>query len=103
MTKRDLVVPISGIGTEGQIEYAHRAYLYWTPNNLVSWTAEYQLEKFERETPVSNEPAKLTTHKLPFSLKLHHPNGWLGALTMTYYDQDVIQQTAQLEKITSGL
>ena len=98
LTKRNLVVPISGIGTEGQTEYAHRAYLYWTLNNIVSLTAEYQFEEFEREKPVSNEPAKLTTHKLPFNLNLHYPNGWSGGLTTTYFDQEVIQQSAQLEK-----
>ena len=90
-------VPIasgSNVRFEGQDELLYRAYLYWTPHKIISISAEYQFEDFDREiTPLSVlvEPRKLTTHSLPLSLNLYHPNGWTGGLTATYYDQNLIQ------------
>jgi len=97
LTKRELVVPINSSGSvryEGQTEDAHRAYIYWTPYNTLSVTAEFQYDELDREISAStslNEPRTLTTYKLPLSVKLHYPNGWSGSLTSTFYDQDVIQ------------
>ncbi|WP_126454698.1 FecR domain-containing protein [Sulfuriflexus mobilis] len=97
LTKRDLDVPLttgSNVRDEDQTEYAHRAYLYWTPHKFVSLAAEYEFEDFEREITVASdigEPRELTTHRLPMSVNLHYPNGWSGGLTATYYDQELIQ------------
>ncbi len=97
LTKRELVVPIASASTvryEGQDEYAHRAYIYWTPLDTLSVSAELQYDDLDREISAStslNEPRALTTYKLPLSIKLYYPNGWSGSLTSTYYAQDVIQ------------
>ena len=98
LTKRDLVVPVLGIGLEDQTEYMHRAYLYWILNNVASLTAEFQYGEFSRETLPISEPQKLTTRKLPLSLKLHFPSGWSSSLTTTFYEQDILTSTHDNDK-----
>lgn len=99
LTKRDLEVPYldtSGINKvlENQTEYSHRVYVYRTLNNTTTISAEYQYEEFDREIDnIENQPKKLVTHKLPLSLKVNYPSGWIGSLTTSYYDQDIIQPT----------
>jgi len=66
-----------------------RAYLYWTPHPQLSASAEYQYEKFDRDTAFTGEllATKLRTHKFPLGINYFHPNGFIGKLSATYIDQ----------------
>ena len=98
LLKRELDIPIASGSSisryEGQDEYLHRAYIYWMLNDVFSISTEFQYEEFSKDITASvstSEPSKLTTRKLPISFKFYYPNNWLGSLTTTYYNQDVIQ------------
>ena len=69
-------------------EYFSRAYLFWTPHPWVALSAEYQYERFTRETVVAFPFRDVTTHRVPLGLRLFHPSGLSLALKGTYINQD---------------
>ena len=79
-------------GTEKQDEQFHRAYLYWAFANVLSFSAEYQFERFDRElTALSdpNEPVRISTHRLPLGVNYYRSNGFFTKIKATYTDQEV--------------
>jgi Flp pilus assembly protein TadD len=64
-----------------------RVYLYWTPHNWLSLSAEYQYERFYRkEFPIAFE--NLKTHRFPLGINFYHPSGFSAKLKATYFDQE---------------
>ncbi|OEU51777.1 MAG: hypothetical protein BA861_01325 [Desulfobacterales bacterium S3730MH5] len=66
-----------------------RAYLYWTPQDWFSISAEYRWERFERDLECTGEEHIhiLETHKVPLSASLYCPLGFTTKLKATYVDQ----------------
>jgi hypothetical protein len=69
-------------------EYLSRVYLFWTPHPWVALSAEYQYERFTRESVVAVPFTDVTTHRVPLGLRLFHPSGLSLALKGTYFDQE---------------
>ena len=99
-TTRDLDVAFSiGIGTnveflrQGTDEDLIRTYLYWTPHDWLSMSAEYQYEWIKKEQPFLlglEMFDKLRTHRVPLGINFFHPSGFTARLKGTYVEQDGI-------------
>ena len=95
-TYRNLSFPYSLTDFEGDIdlrdakweENIFRAYLFWTPHNLFSLTAEYLYEDFDRDPDASFGAEDVETHYVPLGINFFHPSGFSAGLTGTYVDQD---------------
>ncbi len=93
LSKRDLDTPFTGPTFEVEEaewqEYLGRAYLYWTPFNWLSASAEYQWERFERDLESTGEELihVLNTHKLPLGVNVYCPFGITTKLKATYVNQ----------------
>lgn len=94
---RDLTVPVYAQPvfpgpfeiTEGDSEeQLARAYVYWTPRAMISLSAEYLYEKFERDDEVNFGIKEVKTHRFPLGINFFHPNGLSLGFKATYYDQD---------------
>ena len=91
---RDLKVPLA-IATESgatEIEDANwnekrsRAYLFWTPHEWFSLTAEWLWERFDTEK-VNFGAKDVETNYLPLGGNFFHPSGLYAALKGTYVNQ----------------
>ena len=65
-----------------------RSYLFWTPCNFASLTAEYQLEDLDRDEQGAPGAREAQTHSVPLGINLFHSTGLSASLKGTYYDQD---------------
>ncbi|MHC4105713.1 MAG: TonB-dependent receptor, partial [Planctomycetota bacterium] len=90
---RDLDVPLLS-DPEAEAPYFNedeqfgRAYLYWTPHNMLALSAEYQYERFDRkENPVPRGIVDVTTHRVPLGFNFSHPSGITFGFKSTYYNQ----------------
>jgi outer membrane receptor for ferrienterochelin and colicin len=54
----------------------------------VALSAEYQYERFTRETAVAFPFRDVTTHRVPLGLRIFHPSGLSLALKGTYFNQE---------------
>jgi tetratricopeptide (TPR) repeat protein len=101
---RDIVASQSNLDT-GEIEDCDwdesllRAYLYWTPNNLVALSGEYLLEEFYREDgfPGEENISELKTHRFPLGVSFFHPGGLATLFKWTYVEQEGIFGTNPLD------
>ena len=94
---RDLTVPVYTqpvfpgpfeIIEGGSEENLARAYIYWAPYKMISLSAEYLFEKFERDDEVNFGIKEVKTHRFPLGFNFFHPSGLNFGLKATYYDQD---------------
>ena len=91
---RDLEVPYWDAPTASwqQVDWDEdlgRIYIFFTPSNWVSLTAEYQHESLERDQQFTFDGVKeLTTHRVPLGINFFHPSGLSASLKGTYYNQD---------------
>jgi tetratricopeptide (TPR) repeat protein len=65
-----------------------RGYLFWTPHPRLALSAEYQYERFERDSKFVAGIEDVETHKVPFGLGYFHPCGMFFRVKETYIDQD---------------
>ena len=93
LSKRDLDVPF--VTTAFRViradweERLGRAYFYWTPHKCLAASAEYQYERFERETEFGREYIRmLKTHRLPLGINFFHPLGFIARMRFTYVNQE---------------
>jgi tetratricopeptide (TPR) repeat protein len=72
-------------------EWTHRAYIYWTPADRWSLSAEVAYDKFEgdEDTLINNTPLEVRTNSLPLRAQYFHPNGFFIGVGVTYVDQEV--------------
>lgn len=70
-------------------EQLSRGYLYWTPLYWLSLGVEYQYERFTNEEDFFNLGAKTEnqTHRVPLSLNVFLPWGFISRWQATYVDQ----------------
>jgi len=73
-------------------EWMNRVYVYWTPLNRLSLSAEYLYERFERDISEGfigvEEFERLSTHRIPLGVRYFHPCGFSASLQATYVNQD---------------
>jgi tetratricopeptide (TPR) repeat protein len=70
-------------------EEVGRAYIYWTPNNQLALSTEYQYERFKNPKEFMIEDiAELKTHKIIFGINYFHPSGFYAKLRPAYISQD---------------
>jgi tetratricopeptide (TPR) repeat protein/opacity protein-like surface antigen len=91
-SQRDLEVPYRVANYE-EVDWEERfgrAYLYWTPHDRLAASAEYQYERFSRDSEFTGETlaTRIRTNKLPLSINYFHPKGYIAGLTTTYIDQE---------------
>jgi len=69
-------------------EAFRRAYIYWTPIDMLAISAEYKYEDFDRNKGGGpDDPDRLRTHLVPLKIKLFHPNGLFASFGATYVHQ----------------
>jgi hypothetical protein len=73
--------------TDGDERLA-RAYLFAAPHPWLSFGAEYQYEKLERDPELFAQYSTVRTHRLPLSARFFHPSGISAFLGVTYFDQE---------------
>ena len=64
-----------------------RAYLFWTPHDWVSLTAEYQYERFNRGETLNFGIRNVETQRMPLGLNVFHPSGLSWSIRPTYIHQ----------------
>jgi tetratricopeptide (TPR) repeat protein/opacity protein-like surface antigen len=69
-------------------ESVARAYLFWTPHNWLSLTAEYMYEDFDRDGDFGDGARNFETHYIPLGINFFHPIGISASLKTTFVDQD---------------
>jgi len=94
LSKRDLKTPFRGpptleVDEANWEEKMSRAYLYWTPLNCLSLSAEYEWEKFDRELKFTGPELihDLETHLVPLGVNIFWPFGLIFRSTFTYVNQ----------------
>jgi len=94
LSKRDLKTPFRGpptleVDEANWEEKMSRAYLYWTPLNCLSLSAEYEWEKFDRELKFTGPELihNLETHRVPLGMNIFWPFGLIFRSTFTYVNQ----------------
>jgi len=91
-TYRDLNVPWVDF-TNNNLENANwdekifRAYLFWTPHEWLSLSAEYLWERLERDEDFGDGVETAETDYVPLGINFFHPSGLSASLTGTYVDQ----------------
>ncbi|MGQ0456330.1 MAG: TonB-dependent receptor domain-containing protein [Hyphomicrobium sp.] len=101
-TWRDIDVPVltgalggPATASESRREALHRAYLFWTPTDDLSVSAQFVYDRFEADpgllTSFSNTPLLLETLSIPLGIRYFAPNGFFAGLTVTYVDQHVVR------------
>ncbi len=97
-SRRELTVPFTSFElgpdaivtveqTDGD-ERLGRAYLFAAPHPWVTFGAEYQYEKFERDPELFFPYSTLRTHRVPLSARFFHPSGISAFVGVTYFDQE---------------
>jgi len=92
ITKRHVnypLVDLSGTSAEvirstGEIKRG-RAYLYWTPSNWMTTSAEYFHDYSNNVEPYAS---RVETNRIPLGLNIYHPLGYFSKLQATYLYQD---------------
>jgi len=90
---RDLNVPFVDLnnGTlknSNWEEYLARAYLFWTPHEWVSFSAEYKYENLDRDEDGGSGATDSESHFFPLGINFFHPTGLSASLKGTYVNQD---------------
>jgi tetratricopeptide (TPR) repeat protein len=93
-TYRDLDVPYTAVTPTGtSLENANwdektfRAYLFWTPHEWLSLSADYEWERLERDEDFNLNARTVETNFLPLGINFFHPSGLSAGLTGTYVKQ----------------
>jgi tetratricopeptide (TPR) repeat protein len=89
---RELEVPFQDFftGVVKRVEWDEnlgRTYLFWTPRDWLSLSAEYLYEKFERDKEFAFNVLEVNTHRVPVGANFFHPSGLSASTKATYFDQ----------------
>jgi tetratricopeptide (TPR) repeat protein len=97
ISRRDLNIPFRSLtlDNDGNVvrdtvergdgrEYMARSYLFFTPHPWMAASAEYQVERFKRESDVAFSFKNITTHRVPLALRFFHPSGLSLFFRTTY-------------------
>ncbi len=94
-TEKDLDVPIlfsfppalPQLNIFSWEEKQARAYLFWTPHQWVSLSAEWIWERLDRESLLNLNVRALETHYFPMKVNFFHPCGLSLSIKETYVNQ----------------
>jgi tetratricopeptide (TPR) repeat protein len=93
-SRRDLEVPFTDVSTGMEVvriadwrEVFGRGYLYWAPSRWLALGAEYEYERFDRDSPQAERIVDLRTHRVPLTASLFAPWGLRARLRVTAVDQ----------------
>jgi hypothetical protein len=88
-SKRDLENRVYTVKQDGE-DYLARAYAYWTPHPWLAASAEYQFERFERESllALTSGFGEIETHRVPLGINFFHPSGFSAEVKATYLNQE---------------
>jgi tetratricopeptide (TPR) repeat protein len=64
-----------------------RGYLSWAPHPWVALGIEYHYERLRRDLALADGIASVRTHRLPLTVSLFHPSGFLGRVQASYVNQ----------------
>jgi tetratricopeptide (TPR) repeat protein len=88
-TWRQLEVPVFVDSLDAffidQDEQLHRAYVFWTPTDRLSLSAELVYDHFDEDRGITD----LDTISVPLTVRYFHPSGFFAGLGVTYVDQKV--------------
>jgi tetratricopeptide (TPR) repeat protein len=93
---RDLTIPYFQVQpdappvlaeTDGN-ENLFRAYLFVAPHAMLTLSAEYQYEDFERNADLALPYQRAKTHRVPLTVRFFHPSGFSAFVGVTYLKQD---------------
>jgi outer membrane receptor for ferrienterochelin and colicin len=91
-TYRDMDVPYNDeagdLKNSNWDEKILRTYLFWTPHNWFSLSAEYLYEDLHRDKDFADGAKDAKTHYLPLGINFFHPSGLSASFKGTYVDQD---------------
>jgi len=98
-SQRDLEVPVTTIplppalpiGVVDRIDWEERlarAYLFWTPHPWFALRAEYEYEKFDRDSQFTAGIKRVETNRVPLGVGFFHPCGFFSRVKGTYFDQE---------------
>lgn len=68
-------------------EHAHQAYLYWTPNETLSFSTRYEHGRYSSEPIALFGYTHMTTARVPLELRYFARNGWSFGARASYVDQ----------------
>ncbi len=95
-TERKLNVPFGLNAPLDWKEKLGKSYLYLTPHDFVSISAEYFYEKFDRQlynNIQGTDNFKTMNHWIPLTVSLYHPSGFSFMMKGTYVNQSGIFKT----------
>ena len=72
-------------------EESHRAYLYWTPDDRIALSAEYNFDRFKRNQNrfTNTQPNEINNHKFGIAAKIHLSNGLFAKVGGNFVDQSI--------------
>ncbi|WP_319408592.1 FecR domain-containing protein [uncultured Desulfosarcina sp.] len=68
-------------------ESLFRAYLFWAPHPMFSFSAEYMYEEYERDEAFAFGVKNVDTSYFPLGINFFHPTGLSASIKGTYVDQ----------------
>jgi tetratricopeptide (TPR) repeat protein len=84
----DVVTGDSELKNANWEEKQLRPYLFWTPHEWFSLSAEYIWERLEREKGYAAYAKNATTHSVPLGINFFHPSGLSASFKATYNKQN---------------
>jgi tetratricopeptide (TPR) repeat protein len=104
VSARHLTVPILGTAEDGVStttwrETLARAYVSWAPLHWLALGIEYYFERLRRDQPLDEGIANVQTHRVPLTLSLFHPSGFLGRVQVSYVNQSGRFENANGEQV----
>ncbi len=97
-TWRDLRVPVANTAIDVTVfdteqEQLHRTYLFWTPTDKISLSAQAVYDAFEAQTALATAsiPQSLKTFSVPLAARYFGQNGFIAGVSATYVDQNVVR------------
>jgi outer membrane receptor protein involved in Fe transport len=80
--------PVTTTGMTDWRERQGRGYLYWTPDDRIALSAEYQYEEIDRDREFAVFLEQVKTHRVPLGAAFFHPCGFFSRLNGTWYHQE---------------
>jgi tetratricopeptide (TPR) repeat protein len=104
MEVSSILAPSNKVRDSDWREQLHRVYLYWTPQDWLAISSEYQFERFDRD-PVDagiESFVENRTHRIPLGISVFCSMGISSHLKATYIDQDGEFGDAASDLISGG-
>jgi Tfp pilus assembly protein PilF len=88
LTIPHILLPEGSLTEQAGDERLARAYLFAAPHPWLSFSAEYQYEKLDRDPELFLPYTRVKTQRVPLSARFFHPSGVGAMVGVTYLKQD---------------